>query len=212
MWVNHGSPAMGTGWNDGAAGSKRLLDSLVASQRLFLSCVRGYRELQTRAEVCEWGVAVLVRAPRAGHEVIETPTFAPFHKQMGQTSMLGGWVTLLHICPWRLVPLSHASPWLPLLWLTLFFVAPGAGLFPRRGGNLPHMWVTHSPGGARGDAGRCPEAHPKQKDLRPCPTPLSLLQVLPWSWCCRGRQWGLPVGSKAKPVWVKVCTSSLGRP
>lgn len=70
------------------------------------------------------------------------------------------------------------------------------------------VWGTHSPGERQSDGGRCPQAHPKQKDVPPCPTPLLC--------CCRSLEKDLGEGGrvclgaeKQDQDWVR---RSLGRP
>ena len=96
-----------------------------------------------------------------------------------------------------------------LLWLVLAFVPPGAGLFPPHGGNLSHMRVpTHLErlGVMPGDV---PRLTPSR---RTCPLVLHHSWLVAGPWSCWGRRRALSVGSKARPAWVKACTSSLGRP
>ena len=76
-------------------------------------------------------------------------------------------------------------------------------------GNLSHMRVpTHLErlGVMPGDV---PRLTPSR---RTCPLVLHHSWLVKGPWSCWGRRRALSVGSKARPGWVKACTSSLGRP
>lgn len=92
---------------------------------------------------------------------------------------------------------GHPGDELPLLWLVLALFPPEQGSFLPAEGPSPMCRYPLIPREAWGDAGRCPQAHPKQKDLSSCPTPLSA--------CCRslelvllGKVVGFVCGLKSK--------------
>lgn len=136
--------------------------------------------------------------------------FVAFHKVMEQTSLL--WTPLSHFL-WRFTQFRHALPCcpaLPLLCLLLVFI-------PTRT-DLPSQWReptpyagTGSPREAWGDAESCPQAHLKQRDLSPFPTPLLA--------CCKslepmllGKGLGFVYGLKNKARMGWPSCIALGEP